>query len=470
MDKKQRAAARKQAFVVKLKPFPIQLRAKKGFGRFYTAREPIQAGQTILKEQPLGAVLFQSFCQSHCAYCFSPLKNPIDCPDCKKQTFWCSMDCQARDKKHPKVCNLLSKISGIAGASGADDAIIRLIGCTLAQCFVEIEHLDGILASQDQRTQMVSHPSLATDAWLYAIKTAGKDILDEIDLDVASRLTLDDIVLLAMQINANSFALFDASGTVDGEIGVGIYPFAALCNHSCLPNVHYTSDRFGVLRFIALRDIDAGEEIHDTYIDIYSTFNKRQEQLLVGKNFVCQCLRCLETSPEATMQGKVCTLGHVLNESTCPQGCPINPDSAQDELNVLLAQANDFQQLGDSRSVIRILTLYLEKAKFVYESHHAHLLQVYMTLMNTHLKLGYADQSLLYAQKAFVIMNECGPTVWSEKIDLLVQIGHLQRAVEVCHDTQSDWKSTFNQAIQASTIAYGSSHPKTLSIQGFLNE
>ncbi|PRP89324.1 hypothetical protein PROFUN_02198 [Planoprotostelium fungivorum] len=76
--------------------------------------------------------------------------------------------------------------------------------------------------------------------------------------------------------------------------GVGIYVASSLFNHSCLPNARvvtrYTDDRHSL---VALRDIQEGEEINISYMDI-SLFDEPQgihTELYRRYLFQCDCRR-----------------------------------------------------------------------------------------------------------------------------------------------------------------------------------
>jgi SET and MYND domain-containing protein len=108
---------------------------------------------------------------------------------------------------------------------------------------------------------MVSHPTMASEEWKKSLNLAAIDIFDELPLAISSTTSINEIINLALKINANSFALYSPKRNTEHPIGIGIYPFAALCNHSCAPNVHYTTSVGGSMQFIALQDIEEGDEL-----------------------------------------------------------------------------------------------------------------------------------------------------------------------------------------------------------------
>ncbi|ESL08236.1 hypothetical protein TRSC58_04065 [Trypanosoma rangeli SC58] len=77
--------------------------------------------------------------------------------------------------------------------------------------------------------------------------------------------------------------------------GVALYDAATKLNHSCVPSVRFVPTHGGVRAVVvALRDIEQGEEIRSSYIDVsaYTSRAERQEYLLSHYGFSCDCPRC----------------------------------------------------------------------------------------------------------------------------------------------------------------------------------
>lgn len=80
--------------------------------------------------------------------------------------------------------------------------------------------------------------------------------------------------------------------------GLALYPIASLINHSCSPNsVWNLSSRpvnAPIMEFRALKDIEAGEIITYSYVDLYTPRSVRLEILKSSYLFECTCNRCAE--------------------------------------------------------------------------------------------------------------------------------------------------------------------------------
>jgi len=94
-------------------------------------------------------------------------------------------------------------------------------------------------------------------------------------------------------VDLNSFHM-QATDERKGSIKVdaaGMFPVAALLNHSCVPTAsrYYYGD---ALLVRAARRLEAGEEVLCSYILSNHDLQERQESLLVGYGFQCSCIRC----------------------------------------------------------------------------------------------------------------------------------------------------------------------------------
>lgn len=73
--------------------------------------------------------------------------------------------------------------------------------------------------------------------------------------------------------------------------GFGLFPLAAMMNHSCAPNTQVVFKRNRKAIVVALRGIAEGEELTHSYIENEQSLADRQASLL-EYNFICQCSRC----------------------------------------------------------------------------------------------------------------------------------------------------------------------------------
>jgi hypothetical protein len=86
------------------------------------------------------------------------------------------------------------------------------------------------------------------------------------------------------------------TGSSDGaSSGTAVYLTASLFNHSCDPNVSVSFPyNDGTVVLTAADDVEAGEELHISYVDEGMSVARRREHLRFAYGFVCDCTRCQE--------------------------------------------------------------------------------------------------------------------------------------------------------------------------------
>ncbi|KAL7467745.1 hypothetical protein ACHAXS_007983 [Conticribra weissflogii] len=96
----------------------------------------------------------------------------------------------------------------------------------------------------------------------------------------------------------NNFGIVDSLHSPFGE---GVYPCAALLNHSCAPNciIRYqlglnvgTKYQSPILQIVACRNIAKGEELTHSYVDLALPTEERRARLMDTHGFECNCKRC----------------------------------------------------------------------------------------------------------------------------------------------------------------------------------
>ena len=111
----------------------------------------------------------------------------------------------------------------------------------------------------------------------------------------------------AMRWASNAFERnnFGVVNVLHSSIGEGVYPCAALLNHSCSPNCilryklgishHQCEDTYyePILQIVASRDICSGEELCHSYVDLTLPTETRRSRLMETHGFVCECTRCV---------------------------------------------------------------------------------------------------------------------------------------------------------------------------------
>lgn len=117
-------------------------------------------------------------------------------------------------------------------------------------------------------------------------------ILTQLGVDIFTAHNFSTMVLHTIwtRLANNKAGSFDANlGFVDA-----VTPFLPLFNHSCEPNVEYQKeDGTSTVRFFALRDIEQGEELFDSYLDVEELpREERVRRMWPWFEQACLCARC----------------------------------------------------------------------------------------------------------------------------------------------------------------------------------
>ena len=107
----------------------------------------------------------------------------------------------------------------------------------------------------------------------------------------------------ASSIDDYSMSLKRAAAAAIGiETGMGlqhsgsaVYLLASMANHSCVPNMDITfPDNNHTIEFVALDDVQKHTQLTISYIDQGMHVAQRQQALLQGYGFRCQCEQCVD--------------------------------------------------------------------------------------------------------------------------------------------------------------------------------
>lgn len=97
-------------------------------------------------------------------------------------------------------------------------------------------------------------------------------------------------------VGPNTMALYETEANKANKSQMkALLPFLSKVEHSCIPNVIYSSQNQGHVGngvYIATEDIIAGDNIAFGYTDLNVPCAERRKKLLATKDFYCMCKRC----------------------------------------------------------------------------------------------------------------------------------------------------------------------------------
>lgn len=126
------------------------------------------------------------------------------------------------------------------------------------------------------------------------------------------------------QFTSNSFSLTSPHLS---NIGVSISPLVALINHSCSPNAVVVFPSFAdssnrkPMRVVAICNIEPGEELLTSYVDLGLPKHLRQAELKERYFFDCSCSLCSESGGIDPRQAFMCRSKSCSGQLPMPDPC-----------------------------------------------------------------------------------------------------------------------------------------------------
>lgn len=269
------------------------------------ANQSVKAGQVVVRNVPLAFVVHDR--NERCAACFQKSTKLMRCSKCQ-QTWYCSRECQKQDfPSHRIECRNGNKLFGNEEWQLNARLLLRTIltlqitdeeGCRLetdggngkvptCNCskrhFLQLQACKPLLDTQELQTLQITLHILMSHSKL--LSKMGINFVGDNDSSVI-RTTLETIL---GRFRVNNFGMIDSMVRL---IGSGVYPLGALLNHSCSPNCILRYTNRGVLEIVACRDIEQGEELTHSYIELVASTSQRQKHLWDIYGFTCDCPRC----------------------------------------------------------------------------------------------------------------------------------------------------------------------------------
>jgi hypothetical protein len=269
------------------------------------ATRNIKKGECILIDRTATGAVSRPPPTPHCETCYdTPLTSPITAPCCA--ALFCTPACRtlALQTYHRALCGqdfswLLTPATPLLENASPMRPLLLLRFLSLCVASGPSAHpLDHPLIARLTPLANVGHLDVFT---LHESVATPLRILSQLGIDVFVDHRFDTAVLhtLWTRLANNKAGSYDpALGFVDA-----ITPFLPLFNHSCEPSVEYRKEAgTTTVRFFALRDIEGGEEVFDSYQDVEDL--EREERVrAMWPWFECACL-CTRCEREAAVEAR----------------------------------------------------------------------------------------------------------------------------------------------------------------------
>ncbi|RAQ54125.1 set and mynd domain containing protein [Aspergillus flavus] len=307
-------------------------------GRQLRVCQPVKKGELLLVDLPYALIpVVDHPEQSDDVRCSNPACHRrvartverVSCPNrCSAEVVWCNSSCRDADNlRHEFECTWLKKYATSIRSNWGeyDFGMLWLIVRILASRHVEFRNTPSSDKTSGSKTGSDSKPSSfetgwnairsfcgSQDSWTHSQVRHWTMLVKKYlgnNQSLPHGLTSSEVLDLICQEEANSFGLYPRETgafplpelAVDrGEqFAAGVYPTAALANHSCSPNIIHKPDDQSRMVFVASKDIATGEECCISYFDLSKKveLKDRRDHLQGSFRFVCKCDRCVSEEP-----------------------------------------------------------------------------------------------------------------------------------------------------------------------------
>lgn len=281
-------------------PFEVQpIPSKQGLGLVLT--RTVQPGELVLEEAP--ALLNISHSQAHryCAHCLRtlhPYAAVLDCDACQAARF-CGHACRNASARPggchtPLACALLQCARWRLLTDAEADALrflIRVTSLHFAAASGDASaatRYNGLLALAG-----VPDPSQPFTIKLHTELRRAMSLVAE----GSPAFTPQQVASLLAQEGQNGYAILAprCSNRQREVRGNALCLSASRINHECVPNIARFDDfdtQGLLLRFRALHELQAGQELVQSYYPLLMDLESRQQHSRDSYHFTCTCARC----------------------------------------------------------------------------------------------------------------------------------------------------------------------------------
>ncbi|XP_041108641.1 N-lysine methyltransferase SMYD2-like isoform X3 [Polyodon spathula] len=381
-----------------------------GKGRGLRALRRYKVGDLVFTCPAYTYVLTVSERGNHCEFCFARKEGLSKCGKCK-QAFYCNVDCQRGDwPMHKLECSSMC----IFKENWDPSETVRLTARIIAK----------------QKTQMektASEKLLKVIEFESHLEKLDNEKRELIQSDIAAlhhfyskHLEYPDnaaLVVLFAQVNCNGFTIEDEELS---HLGSAVFPDVALMNHSCCPNVIVTYK--GTLAEVrAVQEINAGDEVFTSYIDLLYPTDDRNDRLMDSYFFNCDCKECATKGKDkAKMETRK------LNE-------PPKPETIRDMVNYARNVIEEFRRAKHYKSpsdLLEICELSLDKMGDVFEDTNVYMLHMMYQAMGVCLYMQDWEGALRYGEKIIKPYSKHYPPYSLNVASMWLKLGRLYIGLE----------------------------------------
>jgi hypothetical protein len=262
-------------------------------GRQAMAKIDIPRGTIITRNKPTACVLRKDLRSSNCSNCFATMRSDksnkplLRCSRCH-QAHYCCKECQVVDHPYHKVeCVKLFAKDDKYNSYQNEEEMALMIRTQLA-----LTRLPPYCEGDSFNARGIGIVQCSRHHWDSMVQAQGASVPAELVRVLPAIIkgwAATHIQDSWKKFQANNFGITDRLHSI---VGQGVYPHAAILNHSCYPNCLLRYKDGVIMEIVAARDIQKGEELTHSYVDLVKDTPTRRRHLMKLHGFLCQCQRC----------------------------------------------------------------------------------------------------------------------------------------------------------------------------------
>ncbi|XP_072545983.1 N-lysine methyltransferase SMYD2-A isoform X2 [Salminus brasiliensis] len=417
-----------------------------GKGRGIRATKHFKVGDLIFACPAYSYVLTVNERGSHCEFCFTR-EALSKCGKCK-QAYYCNVECQKGDwPMHKLECSAMCSY----GENWCPSETVRLVAriilkqkfqsdCTQSERLLALEEFEAHLDKVDNEKNEMNQTDIAALHHFYSRH-----------LDFPNNAALTE---LFAQVNCNGFTIEDEELS---HLGSAVFPDVALMNHSCSPNVIVTY-KGTVAEVRAVQEINPGEEIFNSYIDLLYPTEDRNERLQDSYFFTCDCKECTtESKDKAKMEIR-------RKLSTPPE-----PEEIQEMVRYAKNVIEEFRRAKHYKTpseLLEICELSMEKMGSIFEDTNVYMLHMMYQAMGVCLYMQDWDGAMKYGEKIVSPYSVHYPPYSLNVASMYLKLGRLYLGL----GKKTEGVKALNKALSIMDVVFGKDHHYIAEIKKEMDE
>ncbi len=301
----------------------LKLESNDKEGRFLTASEAIEAGETVSSESAFASVVYPERAGSHCQLCLKRFYAAIPCAECAGVAF-CSLECRDAADFHKSECDFLELLGGF-GCSQVARLALRILTSKSPSFFKDREkrldrqddsyaRLFNLVANNESRWPRDDlRRTLMAGILLKLLLKCG--YLNE-NVPRGDQLFFGSLLLRHLQVlQFNAHEIYEVvrghevklKPSKSQSIALGVFPAASYFNHSCRGDLARIFDG-SRMTLKALRPLNKGQKVNDNYgpTFYFKEASLRRLELNDRYWFHCECDACKAKWPLLEKLPKEC--------------------------------------------------------------------------------------------------------------------------------------------------------------------